>query len=115
VSGQFSGWEDVQFKVDHVVTESPDPFDSDTLANVRDLLAVCRNVSPIPSSVAKGYWSTVSFCWDGFEIEVFEDRLEVYHFYDQRSEIWYEEHRPGGSFTPRFLDELAGLVSQGGE
>jgi len=52
----------------------------------------------------------VSFSWEDFEIEVFGDRLEVYRFYDQRSKIWYEEHRPGAAFTPKFLAEIAALA-----
>ena len=48
--------------------------------------------------------------WGNFEIEVFEDRLEVYRFFDQRSEIWYEYHQPGAAFTPRLLAELAALA-----
>jgi hydroxyethylthiazole kinase-like sugar kinase family protein len=114
MSGEFSGWDDVQIKVDQLAAGSPDPFNPKTVANARDLLAVCRNGTPTPTNVAKGYWSTVCFSWIGFEIEVFDDRLEVYHFYDQRSEIWYEEHQPGESFTPRFLAELTALAPEDG-
>lgn len=109
-SGRLSEWDRVGVEVDQVVSGSPDPFNPNTVANARDLLMACRNKSPLPTEVAKGYWSTVCFCWVGFEIEVFEDRLEVYHFFDQRSEIWYEEHRPGDEFTPRFIAELAALT-----
>jgi hypothetical protein len=52
----------------------------------------------------------VSISWENFEIEVFADRLEFYRFYDQRSEIWYEEHQPGAAFTTKFLDEIAALA-----
>ena len=115
MSSEFSGWDDVQIRVDQVVADTPDPFDPNTIRNVRDLLAACVNVAPTPRGVGKGYWTTVTFFWgDDFEIEVFEDRLEVYHFYDKRSEIWYEEHQPGESFTPRFLAELSALAHQGG-
>src|SRR5258708_124124 len=111
-SGRFGGWNSVQIDVDQIVATSPDSFDRNTIANVRDLLAVCRNESPVPMDVAKGDGNAVWFCWHKFEIEVFEDRLEIYHFYDQRSDIWYGEHRPGDSFTPRFLAELAALSAQ---
>jgi hypothetical protein len=109
VSVQFSGWDQVQAHVDQVVASSPDPFDANTVANEHDLLAECARGTPVPTGVAKGYWETVSFSWGNFEIEVFEDRLEIYRFYDQRSEIWYEEHRPRAAFTPRLLAELATL------
>src|ERR1035441_4536702 len=98
VSGQPSGWDSVEVEVDRVIAESADPFDPDTIANAHDLLMVGRNGCPVPTSAAKGYWATVSFSWSNFEIEVFEDRLEVYHFFDKKTDIWYEEHRPGEVF-----------------
>ena len=111
--GQLSDWDHVRVNVDQLVANSPDPFDANTVANARDLLALCDKGTPVPTSVARGYWETVSFSWGNFEIEVFEDRLEVYRFYDQRSEIWYEEHQPGDAFSPRLVAELATLAPQG--
>jgi hypothetical protein len=110
----FSGWDSVTIEVDEIVKNNLEPFDPNTVANVKDLLSVCRDSTALPADVSKGYWNTVSLSWDKFEIEVFEDRLEVYRFYDQRSEIWYEEHRPGEPFTPRFLAELASLSMERG-
>jgi hypothetical protein len=104
------GWNTVESDVARIVTKSTVPFDPKTVANTGDLISTCRLVSPLPSQVTKGYWSTVSLSWPKFEIEVFEDRLEVYHFNDDGStEIWYEEHYPGGAFSKRFLDELPKL------
>jgi hypothetical protein len=61
--------------------------------------------------VAKGYWSTISLSWPKFEIEVFEDRLEVYHFKDDgRTDIWYEMRKPGGAVSEKFPDELPTLA-----
>ncbi|MGA9669345.1 MAG: hypothetical protein WBQ94_09065 [Terracidiphilus sp.] len=110
-SGQSRGWDNVRIEVENVVARSTDAFNPDTLANVRDLLTFCRKESPAPASVEKGYWNTIRFCWLGFEIEVFEDRLEIYRFHDQHSDIWYEEHRAGDAFTSRFLTEMAKLAS----
>jgi hypothetical protein len=110
VSARFSGWDEVRMSVDQLVADSPELFDTNTVANARDLLELCVKGAPVPTTVAKGYWSTVSFSWENFEIEVFEDRLEVYRLYDQRSEIWYEEHQPGAAFTPKFLAEIDALV-----
>jgi hypothetical protein len=108
-TAHLDGWNGVRIEVDRLITECPDPFDLNTIANMRDLLAICQNERPVPVGVSKGYWSTVSLCWGEFEIEVFEDRFEVYRFPDQRIDIWYEEHKPGEAFSPRFIAELAAL------
>jgi hypothetical protein len=113
VSGQLSDWGQVRASVAQLVANSPDTFETNPVNNVHDLLAECVKGTPVPTSVAKGYWETVSFSWGDFEIEVFDDRLEIYRFYDQRSEIWYEEHQPGDAFSPRLVAELATLVPQG--
>jgi hypothetical protein len=110
VSVQFGGWDQVRAHVDQLIANCPDPFDSRTVANAHDLLAACAEGAPVPTGVGKGYWETVCFSWGNFEIEVFEDHLEVYRFYDQRSEIWNEEHRPGEAFTRRLLAELAAIT-----
>ena len=110
VGGDSQGWDRVRIEVDNVVASSTEPFEQDTIANVRDLLAICGVETPVPTNVGKGYWNTICLSWTQFEIEVLEDRFEVYHFHDQHSDIWYEEHRPGNAFTPRFLTELAGLT-----
>jgi hypothetical protein len=69
-------------------------------------------IYPLPSGVGKGYWSTVIIVWGkGVQLEVFGGRVEVYHFVDQRTDIWYEQHQPGQAFSPRFLAELAALPS----
>jgi hypothetical protein len=112
LSGKSDEWDNVQIEVDRIIAESDASFDPSTVANVSDLLIVCRSAVPVPMSLGKGYWSTVRFSWPKFEIEVFEDRLEVYHFYDQHTDIWYEQHKPGEVFSSRFLAELAALSPQ---
>lgn len=100
-------WDQVQVAADRVVAESSEPFDPRTVANARELISICRAQCPLPTWVAKGYWSTISLSWPKFEIEVFEDRFEVYHFNDGGStDIWYEMREPSGSFSERFLNEL---------
>jgi hypothetical protein len=108
-SADKGGWDLVEVEVERVIAGSPDPFHRDTILNAHDVLMVCRNACPVPLRVSKGYWSTVSLSWSNFEIEIFEDRVEVYHFFDKKTDIWYEDHRPGEAFTPRFLSELAAL------
>lgn len=103
-------WDWVEVEIKRIVGQAEAPFDPDTVANARELLEACRRNAPLPSSVAKGYWSTISLSWPGFEIEVFEDRLEVYHFHEGKSfGIWYEAHRPLDDFSQKFLDELSAL------
>ncbi len=99
-------WGEVQIEVDRIVAESPEPFDPSTVANARELISICRARCPLPSEVTKGYWSTVSLSWPSFEIEVCEDRLEVYHFKDKSTDIWYEMHKPSEVFSDRFLNDL---------
>ena len=109
---QPGNWDEVQVEVNRFVAESPDPFEASTIANTRELISICRVRCPMPTWVAKGYWSTVSLSWPKFEIEVFEDRLEVYHFDDdKRIDIWYEMHQPGEAFSEKFLDELPKLAA----
>jgi hypothetical protein len=100
-------WDEVETVIERLVAESPAPFDFSTVSNARDLVLRCRADVFLPTHVVKGYWSTVCLSWPKFEIEVFEDRLEVYHFNDDKStDIWYEGHHPGEGFSERFLGEL---------
>jgi hypothetical protein len=101
-----SNWDMVQAEVSRVVEASSENFALTTVANALDLIAACRDWATLPSNVAKGYWTTIGFSWAEFEIEVFEDRLEVYRFRDQGTDIWYENHTPGQLFSARFLAEL---------
>ncbi len=45
------------------------------------------------------------------QIEVFDDRLEVYHLKESETDIWHEEHHPGAVFSHKFLAELYSLGS----
>ena len=102
-------WDFVESEIKRIISEAQLPFDPDTIANAQDLLETCRLNAPLPVAVAKGYWSTISLSWPRFEIEVFDDRLEIYHFNDKSTDIWYEGHQPHESFSQRFLDELSAL------
>jgi len=106
----FSDWSRVRDVIHTITSSTHGQFEPNTIANALDVASVCELRTKLPSGVKKGYWPTVSLQWEGFELEVFPDRVEVYRFYTNgRMDIWYEEHQPGGSFTPRFLEELAGL------
>ena len=97
--------------VDAITANELERFDPSTVANVRDLLSACGNQKKVPRGVKKGYWNTVVLWWDKFELEVFDDRVEVYRFHDQGTEIWHEEHTPEEPFSSRFLAELDTLAS----
>ena len=113
---ELNDWDGVETEINRIIAESPEPFTPETIANVRDLIGLVRDRCPIPG-VAKGYWSTVQVGWEpwpsgpshGLEIEVFDDRFEVYRFYDQRTDIWDEPHVGGEAFSPAFLAELPWL------
>ena len=117
----FSGWNEVRSAIEAIISSQAEVFDPNTIANARDVVSVCESLTRLPAGVGKGYLTTVCLwwkgnfeldclCWDGFELEVFEDRVEVYAFRDKATYIRHEEHTPGGSLTPRFLDELAALA-----
>ena len=103
------GWDGVQSEINRIVSEATEPFDAETLGNVRDLMVVLRERCPTPDAVDKGYWSTIRFFWADFEIEVFGDHLEGYRFHDQSTDIWHDDHMPGEAFSQRVLTELAAL------
>ena len=107
----FAGWQEVRTAIGKVTASHLAHFDPDTIANALDVIAVCESRTKLPSGVKKGYWTTVVLWWEGFELEVFEDRVEVYRFRDDKgTDIWDEDHTSGGSFTPRFLHELVTLA-----
>ena len=104
-------WDLIEKKIERIVSDAQQQFDPNTIANARDLVETCRTTTSLPDSVTKGYWNTISLSWPKFEIEVFEDRLEVYHFNDGSTDIWYEMHESSGPFSEKFLDELRRLAT----
>jgi hypothetical protein len=106
---KFPDWTRVREAI-HTIT-STGRFEPSTVVNALDVVSACEPRTKLPSGVKKGYWPTVVLWWEGFELEVFGDRVEVYRFRSEAgTAIWYEEHEPGGHFTPQFLGELAGLA-----
>lgn len=108
-----SDWDAVEVEIDRIIAESPEPFTPETKANARDFLGLVRGRCFIPE-VFKGYWSTILIEWGDtprgpLQIEIFNDRLEVYRFYDKRTDIWDEVHANGEPFSPAFLAELPWL------
>ena len=109
MSSPLSGWTDVQANIDRIIEDAAEPFNAETIGNMRDLMGLLRERYPIPE-VGKGYWNTICLDWQTtaggpLQIEVFEDRLEVYHF-EPAFDVWYELHQPGQPFSTKFMVTL---------
>ena len=104
---KFQDWNAVEAEARTVMLASVEPFDAKTIENAQDLFAACRTRYPLPDGIGKGYWSTLLLWWATFELEVFEDRVEVYRFHHRSTEIWEEQHKPGENFSDHFLNELS--------
>ena len=103
-------WREVEDTIERIAAESAEPFAPKTVGNAEQLVSICRGRTPLPDEVCKGYWSTFCFSWPGFEIEVCEDRLEVYHFHsDGTFSVWYEELRADWAYSSKFLAELPNM------
>jgi hypothetical protein len=102
-------WKAVDAEIERIITASVEkPFDSNTIANVREFVSFAREHCPVPE-VGKGYWSTICFSWETtppLEIEVFGNRYEVYQFYDRRTDIREVKHIPGSPFPPELAAAL---------
>ena len=106
-------WTAVEAEINRIITGSVAPFASGTVANVGDFLTFVRARCPVPK-VGKGYWSTISFTWKttpsgALEIEIFDDRFEVYRFYDRRTDIRHVARMPGEPFPTQLIPELPTL------
>jgi hypothetical protein len=101
-----SDWESIEKAVDEIIRQSPDPFDSATIANVQDLIAGCRPLCPIPEGTAKGYWRTIRLWWEGLEVEVFDDHYEFYRFKQGSTDIEHFNHTPRTSVPAELMNRL---------
>lgn len=104
---QFQDWESVEQAVTQLVHGRPDLFAPAIVANVQELVAACHSRCSVPSGVGKGYWDTVSISWAGVEIEVFEDRYELYRFGQGDTKIEYFDHVPGTEVPLSLLSQLS--------
>ncbi len=104
--GKPGSWQVVADAVENILPDSHDPFDPKTVANARDLVNTCQLLYGVPEGVGKGYWSTITLWWSGLEIEVFEDRFELYRFQSQKTDIAHFEHEPGTPIPAELLDAV---------
>ena len=82
----------------------------ETLSNARDFIAFARGVSS-PANPSLGYWPTLCFSWAETprpdEVEVFDDRFELYWIYQGETDIRYYPHLPGEPMPAAFVHDFA--------
>jgi hypothetical protein len=108
ISGE---WARVNREVDEVVAERPQEYDPGTLSNLAELLELLRSTRRPAPSISSGYWPTFCVTWGtavapNFEIEVFDDRYEVYRLSDGKTDIRYEYHSAGQPIAATLIAEL---------
>ena len=104
-------WDRVQSEASAIVGERPAEYDAATRQNLTQLIDLLRTTRRPAPELVPGYWPTFRVTWvapgcENLEIEVFGDRYEVYRFFEGKTDIWDEDHQPGGSFSAAFLAEL---------
>lgn len=105
---EFGSWQDVESAANRVAVQSPDSFSPETTQNVHDLFNVIPCSCPLPIEVTKGYWSTVRIIWAAAEIEIFDDRYELYRFGRDKMAIEYFQRPPGTDVPLALIDRLPG-------
>jgi len=93
------------------MAERPQDYEGAVIRNLDDLLVHMRSTGGPAPRVQAGYWPTFCLTWEtdqttNFQIEVFEDRYEIYRFFDRRTDIWHEPHRPGAALSDQLISEL---------
>ena len=114
MSSSFNEWNQVQARIDHIIEGAAEPFDPDTVGNIRDLIDLLWGRFAIPE-VTEGYSKTICLDWQPtnggpFRIEVFSERMEVYHL-EPAFDVWFELHQPGQFFSSRFITALPSPVA----
>ncbi len=106
-----SDWARVEAEVKAIIAERPNDYGAVVRQNLAELLELLRATGRPAPYVSPGYWPTFRVTWDAegaenLEIEVFENRYEIYRFFDGKTDIWYEHHAPGAVVSPAFVSEL---------
>jgi hypothetical protein len=99
-------WDAIAATVAETISASPEPFAPATILNSEEFVRECRLRCPAPEGVAKGYWSTIRIWWKGMEVEVFDDRYELYRFTQGDTRIACFEHAPGREIPLELVDQL---------
>ena len=75
-------WDSVAAQIVAITKSSAEEIDAATLSNALALVEGCRLRCAPPSGVSRGYFPTISFLWEGVEVEVFPTTLELYISHD---------------------------------
>ncbi len=94
-----------------MVAARPNEYEPSVERTLDDLLTHIQGTNRPAPSILPGYWPTFVVEWEAEEsnnlqIEAFDDRYEVSRFFDGSTDIWYEPHTHGSSFSDAFIAEL---------
>ena len=106
-----SDWAKVDADIAAIVGARPSEYDPVVRANLADLIALLKATDRHAPLVEPGYWPTFNLSWDvegaeNLTVEVFGDHYEIYRFFDGKTDIWHDDHRPGEALSQALLDEL---------
>jgi len=115
-----SEWDRAEAEASAVIEIRPDQYGSSIRENLDRLISFLKVTNRPAPSISGGYWATFSLTWRveearNLEIEVFEDRYEIYRFFEGRTDIWDEPRRPGQDFSLKFIAELPSALPQTSE
>jgi hypothetical protein len=106
-------WEAAELEIEQTIAGSSEPFDEVTIRNTQKFLSACRSRVQTPIGVAKGYWSTICVSWDDVEVEILDDRFELYEFHTCPVAIEYFDMSPGGAVPGKLIERLPCLKIEG--
>ena len=111
MSTETDDWAETNRAVAEVIAERPEGYAAMVIQNLDDLLRYLRSTNRPAPAVSPGYWPTFCLTWAveearNLEIEVFEDRYEIYRFFDGNTDIRHEPHMPGDELSVGFEAEL---------
>lgn len=106
-----SDWAGAEAEVAAIINARPEQHGPAIRQNLSELLDLLKATHRPAPEISPGYWPTSRITWrlegsQNLEIEVFDDRYEVYRYFDGKTDIWYEQHSPGGPISAAFLSEL---------
>lgn len=99
-------WEAVKLEITQIINSSSEPFDPATIQNAEKFIHICRDRVRTPIGVAKGYWSTICIVWDGIEVEILDDRYELYGFADGATSIEYFDAGTREDIPEKLIERL---------
>lgn len=101
-----TSWNRIALEFDRIAADQNAAFDQATVLNGREFLALASMRASIPATIRKGYWSTFSFQWEAFEVEVFGDHVEAYRFDRPGVDVTHFDRAPGEPFPDALLAML---------